>query len=150
MSISPLPPNYLERARVARLLVRVRNCFLDDVNRELATFDLSSAHYAVISMLALGQARSAAGICKEISYDPGAMTRIIDRLEQRQLLRRIPSREDRRKQELELTDRGREFYPEVQARSTMVLERLMATFTQAELSTLEELLGRMAANMERG
>ena len=35
-------------------------------------------------------------ICKGISYDAGAMTRMIDRLEQRGILRRVRVADDRR------------------------------------------------------
>ena len=52
--------------------------------------------FAVLKHLAEGSARTAADLCRFLQYDTGAMTRILDRLEQKGLVRRERSREDRR------------------------------------------------------
>ena len=50
---------------------------------------------------------SASDLCKGISYDAGAMTRMLDRLEGKGLIRRNRSAQDRRLMHLELTEEGR-------------------------------------------
>jgi DNA-binding MarR family transcriptional regulator len=137
-------PSYDRQARVGRLLNRVKSGLEDAMDRELAPCDLTAAQYVVMSILASGRAESSAEICKEIVYDPGAMTRMLDRLEQKNLVRRIYSRENRRTVKLELTEQGRALFPRVMARSRALMERVIGSLSAAELDQLEKLLTRMA------
>src|ERR1700724_4578159 len=86
---------YQPRKSVGYLLSRVRIEMLTALDRELeadrrlAALELSAAHFVIISNLA-GAERpvSASDLCKGISYDAGAMTRMLDRLEHKGLIRR--------------------------------------------------------------
>src|SRR6266581_9606603 len=90
---------------VGPLINRVRLALLEALDSALAPHNVTSAQYVILSTLASG-ADSASQICKGISYDAGAMTRMIDRLEQRGLLRRSRDPGDRRLVNLELTEKG--------------------------------------------
>jgi len=83
---------------IIRLVNRVRVELIDALDRELAQFDITAAQLIVLASVASREADSPAGLCKNISYDPGAMTRMIDRLEQKGLVRRNPNPDDRRLQ----------------------------------------------------
>src|SRR5262245_27580516 len=91
---------------IIRLVNRVRVELIDALDRELAKFDITAAQLIVLALVANKEADSPAGICKNISYDPGAMTRMIDRLEQKGLVRRNPNPDDRRATSLEITTAG--------------------------------------------
>src|SRR5678810_504165 len=75
---------------VIRLINRVRVEVMDALDRELTDFDITAPQLVVLASVANKEADSAAQLCKSISYDPGAMTRMIDRLEQKGLVRRVP------------------------------------------------------------
>jgi DNA-binding MarR family transcriptional regulator len=81
------------------------------LDRELEPLGITAAQFVILVSLALGEADSASGLCRGISYDPGAMTRMIDRLEQKGLIRRTQLPDDRRRQGLELTAEGKAVYP---------------------------------------
>jgi DNA-binding MarR family transcriptional regulator len=68
---------------IVRLINRVRVEIVDALDRELAKFDITAPQLIVLASVANMEADSAAAICKSISYDPGAMTRMIDRIEQK-------------------------------------------------------------------
>jgi DNA-binding MarR family transcriptional regulator len=108
---------------------------------------LSAAQFAVIASLAAGsEPKSAADLCKGISYDAGAMTRMLDRLESKGLLRRRRSADDRRLVHLELTDEGRAAYPRMREMSMAVANRFLHGFSRSEARQLESLLARMIEN----
>jgi DNA-binding MarR family transcriptional regulator len=86
---------------------------LDALDKELATLDVTAAQYIVIALLANGTAVSPSELCKVISYDPGAMTRMLDRLEAKRLIRRVRTNGDRRTVNLELLADGKALYPEM-------------------------------------
>ena len=131
---------------VIRLINRVRVELIDALDRELAPFDISAPQLIVLASVANMEANSAAGLCKSISYDPGAMTRMIDRLEQKGLVRRIPKPEDRRAMNLELTAAGKALYPQLIAAKENVQAQFLRGFSKDEVRLLERLLNRMLEN----
>jgi DNA-binding MarR family transcriptional regulator len=74
------------------------------------------------------------------------MTRMLDRLEAKGLIRRNRSPDDRRLVHLELTDEGRAAYPRMRELSCAVANRFLHGFTKAEARVLESLLTRMLEN----
>jgi len=130
---------------VGPLISRVRVALLDGLDRALAPLNVTAAQYVIVSTLASG-ADSASQLCRGISYDAGAMTRMIDRLEQRGLLRRVRVADDRRTAKLELTDEGKALYPKMRASAMEVINGLLRGFTKAEARQLEDFLKRMLEN----
>ena len=99
------------RTGFGRLLSQVKTELMEALDRELAPLDITAAQYVILATLAEGPTDSASNLCKGVSYDPGAMTRMIDRLERKGLVRRIRCPNDRRRINLELTSEGRAVYP---------------------------------------
>jgi DNA-binding MarR family transcriptional regulator len=130
---------------VGPLINRVRLALLEALDRALSPLNVTSAQYVILSTLASG-ADSASQICKGISYDAGAMTRMIDRLEQRGLLQRVRVADDRRTVRLQLTDEGKALYPKMRASAIEVINGLLRGFTKAEARQLEDFLKRMLEN----
>src|SRR2546429_3411518 len=116
---------------IGPLISRVRVALLESLDRALLPLNVTSAQYVILSTLASG-ADSASQLCRGISYDAGAMTRMIDRLEQRGLLKRVRVADDRRTMKLQLTDEGRARYPERRALAREVTTDLLRAFTKAE------------------
>jgi len=85
-------------------------------------------------------------LCKGISYDPGAMTRMLDRLEQKGLIKRTPRPDDRRTMNLALTAEGKALIPKLAAAKEAVQARFLRGFSKSEVRTLEALLNRMLDN----
>lgn len=133
---------------VGYLMGRARASLLTSLDAALAPFGLSGMQFAVLKHLAEGAADTAAELCRFMHYDTGAMTRILDRLEQRRLLRRERCREDRRIVFLRLTAAGRSQLPRLLALAAQVLEKHLAGFTPAEIAVLTDYLGRMIDNGE--
>ena len=114
---------------------------------ELSALEVTSAQYLIIATLAQREADSAAQLCKSFSYDAGAMTRMVDRLEAKGLVRRRRSSDDRRLINLELTEAGKALYPKMKALSMEVQNRFLAGFSRADVRQLEGYLARMLGNV---
>ena len=131
---------------IIRLVNRVRVELMDALDRELAQFDISAAQLLVLSSVASMEADCASGLCKNISYDPGAMTRMIDRLQQKGLVRRVPRAEDRRAMNLELSAAGRALYPHLIEAKESVQAQFLRGLGADDVRVLEKLLNRMLEN----
>jgi DNA-binding MarR family transcriptional regulator len=144
---------YQPRKGVGYLLNRVRTEMLAALDKDLeadqslAALDISSAQFIILATLAQADTpKSASDLCRGISYDAGAMTRMIDRLEVKGLIRRNRCSDDRRMVYLELTEEGRRAYPRMREISMGVVNRFLRGFTQTEARQLEGYLTRMLEN----
>ena len=142
----PERPAAMPRHGMIKLVNRLRVEMIDALDRKLAQYDISAPQLIVLSSLANGEGTSAAALCKSISYDPGAMTRMIDRLEQRGLIRRVRDTGDRRLTNLQMTDEGKTLYPKLLEAKDEVQAQFLRGFSKEEIQMLEGLLNRMVAN----
>jgi DNA-binding MarR family transcriptional regulator len=145
--------SYQPRKGVGHLLNRVRTEMLAaldaalEADPELSKLEISSAQFIVIAALAMADGvKSASDLCKGISYDAGAMTRMLDRLESKGLILRTRRPDDRRVVYLELTEEGHRTFPRMRQVSMGVVNRFLRGFSQAEARQLESFLTRMLEN----
>ncbi|SRR5258706_4427077 len=136
---------YNPKRSIGGLLGRVKMAMFEALDAELEPLGITAAQYVILMNLANG-VDSASGLCRSVSYDPGAMTRMIDRLERKGLVRRVPCSDDRRVMRLALSEEGKAIYPQLLERSVRVLNRRLRGFTEADVHQLEALLERMLAN----
>jgi DNA-binding MarR family transcriptional regulator len=139
------PKTFDPKTGIGSLIARVRVKLFEALDEELAPFDITAAQYVILVNLANG-VDSASGLCRGVSYDPGAMTRMIDRLERKGFVRRVRSPEDRRVVNLALTEEGKAVYPKLVARAAAATNRRLRGFTKAEAQQLESFLQRMLVN----
>jgi len=139
------PKTFDPKTGIGSLIARVRVKLFEALDEELAPFDITAAQYVILVNLANG-VDSASGLCRGVSYDPGAMTRMIDRLERKGFVRRVRSPEDRRVVNLALTEEGKAVYPKLVARAAAATNRRLRDFTKAEAQQLESFLQRMLVN----
>jgi DNA-binding MarR family transcriptional regulator len=144
---------YQPASCVGQLIYRVRAAQMSALDQELAQdpdlapLEISAAQYTIISVMAKRGVDSGAQLCKDLSYDAGAMTRMIDRLEAKGLVNRRRCPEDRRLMKLELTEAGLAALPKLRACSVRVLNRFLQGFSLAEARQLEGFMVRMLQNV---
>lgn len=134
------------REAIGALIGLARKTMISKIDAELAPFDVSAAQWIVVLLVGENAVASASGLCEKLSYDPGAMTRLLDRLESKGIVRRVRSPEDRRTVQLELTENGKALYPKITAAMLDVNNSLLRGFSRDEVSRLEGYLRRMLAN----
>jgi DNA-binding MarR family transcriptional regulator len=89
-----------------------------------------------------------AELARRMFIDAGAMTRMLDRLEKKQLCKRVRSTDDRRVVQVELTPQGAEAITEVPAVLADVLNAHLAGFSKTEWQALKGYLQRLVDNGE--
>ena len=93
--------------------------------------------------LHVGNVSTVAELARECGLDAGAMTRLLDRLEAKNLCRRVRSVADRRVVNIELTDEGRAAAQEVPSILARVQNEYLAGFTADEWEQLKGYLRRI-------
>ena len=118
--------------------------FLSD--RDVASLEVTSAQFAILKKVLKGKASAACELCKAMDYDRGAMSRMIDRLEKKGLIRRVALAHTRRTRALEVTAAGKAAFPKMQACLSRVVNRMLKGVTSVQVREVERTLRRMLAN----
>jgi DNA-binding MarR family transcriptional regulator len=138
--------NFDPHQAIGALIGRTRKAMIQKIDAELAPLEVSAAQWMIVLLVGEDGAGSAAELCDLLGYDPGAMTRLLDRLEEKGVVRRVRDRGDRRTVRLELTASGKALYPKILAAMVDVFNRLLRGFSRSEVGELEGYLKRMLAN----
>ncbi len=133
---------------VGFMITRLRSALFATVDREVGPWGVSSAQAAILIYIAHGRGNRAADIARDYNYDTGSMTRMIDRLVKKGLLKRVRDEADRRSVRLELTAKAQKLTEKLPAVAARALNHLLRGFSRAELDHLKGLLDRMLANAD--
>ena len=131
---------------IGYLLKRVRSMLSAAVEREIADHDVTYEQWGVLLMILKDRGDTAAMLARGMECDTGSMTRMLDRLEAKQLISRTRSTDDRRRVQLELTQAGKRLAERLVAAIVKVLNRHLDGFSVDELELFKSFLRRMLAN----
>ena len=108
--------------------------------------ELTFSQYIVLKSLAGGTA-SVTELARSTQLDPGAMTRLLDKLETRGIVARVADPADRRALHINLTDAGRVMWDEVNHLGMKVRERAMHGMSEADRVEFMRLLAQARDNL---
>lgn len=115
--------------------------------RSVAGFDLNVRSYSILA-LACGGASPTQRECADfLSLDPSRVVGLVDELEARDLVRRVPSATDRRTKTIEATEDGLRVFALAKAATREAEDRALAHLSDEERSRLRSDL-RVAAAYE--
>jgi DNA-binding MarR family transcriptional regulator len=155
MAIMVTPENFLLETyqvenSVGYLLSRSRTKLAKSLDVALVEHDITHAQGGIVLMLATGKYSTAAELARELYIDSASMTRMIDRLEKRKLIMRMPRGDDRRVINLRLTPDGEKLAQQLPAIYTAVLNRSFIGFSPEEVDLLRGLLRKFLSNETSG
>lgn len=147
----PTPPSevvdYDFGESVGYLIARVKSTMSNLINqRTVAELGVTGQQASVLFMVASGKCVLAAELAREYGIDASAVTRLVDRLEKRGLLKRVRSSEDRRAVRLALTSEGQAIAVRMPAIFTSITGTLMSGLSPEEVGFLKSMLRRVLAN----
>jgi DNA-binding MarR family transcriptional regulator len=128
---------------VGYLLGAVRSRLMQQLDADLSEFGMTAAQFVILRRIADGTAGTAAELCRSLQYDTGSMTRMLDRLEEKSLISRERSPDDRRVVHIRLTQLGNELFPKLRTAAIRNLNQRLAVFNPEELAQFTAYLQRM-------
>ena len=143
------PNDYRPNESVAYLMRRIISLVAHGVERELEPTGLTNAQWVPLLKLHMGLASTVAELARECDLDAGSMTRLLDRLEAKELVRRSRSVDDRRVVNLALTDTGRAAAKGIPDVLCGIQNQLLAGFSVEEWQTMKGYLRRMLETAQR-
>lgn len=130
------------------LLRQVRDALWARMALELSQrgHDLTFSQYITLKKLAGGTC-GVTDLARAADLNPGAMTRLLDRLVEKGLVVRNADASDRRALNIEFTDAGQAIWNDVHECGQRVLEIAMEGMTAAERDQLQRLLVQVRDNL---
>ena len=127
---------------------QLRDGMWAQMERELvkAGHDLTFSQFVTIKKLAGGIA-SVTDLARAAELNPGAMTRLLDRLEDKGLIERVADPEDRRALHIHLTDAGVAIWRDIDQCGHRVHDRAFGDMAQDDRNQLLRLLERVRDNL---
>lgn len=129
------------------LMRRIVGLVSGEIERRMEPLGLTDAQWKPLLRLFASDDSTVANLARNCHLDAGAMTRLLDRLEAKNLCRRIRSVEDRRVVNLELTDEGREAARQIPDVIAEVQAAAAQGFSQEEFDHLKGYLNRILTNV---
>ncbi|GAB4481704.1 MAG: MarR family transcriptional regulator [Anaerolineae bacterium] len=121
---------------------------LDDGDRRLlGEFNLTTSQYAVMRVLDMEKGQRLTTLSEKVLKSKSTVTRIIDQLEQAQLVKRNLDPHDRRAQRVVLTGSGADLLRQVQAAHAQSLHRRLAALDDRERAAFCRALKKLRASL---
>lgn len=144
----PLPENDPHRM-ICRQMKQVTNSLVRRVDRHMQPLELTGMQWEPLLMLWLGRADTVAALARVIQMGDASMSRMLDRLEEKGVLRRERSESDRRVVHLHLTAKGRKVANKLWPIVVDGMHVHLDGFKKDELVAFNDFLCRMLANGAR-
>lgn len=140
------PEAYAAEESVGYLMRRVLASLTLQTGRLLEPDGLTPAQWGPLFKLFFGSATTVADLARQLEMDPGATTRLLDRLEAKGLCRRVRSESDRRVVNVELTPEGSAVAQRIPVALSKVMNAHLSGFSREEWGQLKGFLRRILDN----
>lgn len=143
------PHNFSPKNSLGYLLKTNHTLMHECADRVFANHDITFMQWLALVKLKDGLADTASDLCRTLSHDNGAITRMVDQLENRGFVERERSLQDRRVVKLSITDAGRTKLTELTPPFIENLNRALDPFSAEEFSELNRLLEKLKTCLEQ-
>ncbi|KFC73423.1 MarR family winged helix-turn-helix transcriptional regulator [Massilia sp. LC238] len=131
------------------LISQARNALFAALDKEMLPLDLTASQFVVVISAMRHGARTVNEFCQLARIEPGPMSRLLDRLEAKGIVRRVRDLEDRRQVNVALTDKGVALCPQINAALHKVYAQLLNGFSEQEALAFKHALERILLNAKQ-
>jgi len=136
----------LQNGQLGYLINQARNALFAAVDKEMQPLDLTASQYVVVVGAIRERARTVNEYCQLVGIEAGPMSRLLDRMEAKGIVRKVRDLEDRRQVNVTLTEKGVALYPQITAAIQKVYGQLLSGFSEQEALALKHALEKMLLN----
>ncbi len=111
---------------------------------------LNFTQFRTIKVLSEAESITPSELARALDHDAGALTRLLDRLQEKGYVRRKPRDDDRRVVDVSLTEAGRALWNSIRVTADRVSALAQSNLSAAEQAQLFALLTRVRTTLEGG
>ena len=133
----------MEQERMGYLLTRAAKTIKKKLLRIVSDYDLTQPQYGILRQLYTQGEITSRDLVKQLYMDSSTIMAIVDRLEEKKLIERMPHQQDRRMNMLVLTDLAMQFLPEMLEKADTMDMAMNDIFTSEENIILRQCLTKL-------
>ena len=137
-----------EKQEFARFFREAQVSFSRFYSVALTSVDLTLPQYALLTQLSVSGTISMTEASKRLHVTKPAITNLVDRLEEKKCLRRIPHAKDRRIYLLEILSKGEKVVRNIQKKVFQILLQTLAEFSTHEKELIIRFYGYLASHIK--
>lgn len=139
---------FLMEESVGFMINRLANAMRLELERRLAPFGITAQQWTVVMFCHNSSNATPSELAEALGVDGSAVTRLLDRLEKKGLVRRVTNPNDRRSIRVELLEEGRRLAMTLPPFEQEVVDHFMRGLSGAELAKLKLILRGMMRNVD--
>lgn len=143
------PENFEPETSLGYLVRRANQIGQVTLEPMFASEGLTGVQWSALVCIHFGRGRTCAELARELNHDKGAMTRLIDIMEERGWVTRHRDNEDRRVINLELTDAGEEVAQRCRRRVIDYWNEWLADWSDEDIEQAIRVMRRLRDTIER-
>lgn len=120
----------------------------DYVNKHIQSHGLNPTEFAVLELLYHKGDQPLQKIGEKILLASGSITYVVDKLEQKELLKRKACPKDRRVTYATITEKGKQFMDEIFPKHQQLIENMMSVLSEEEQETAIRLIKNIGLNVK--
>jgi MarR family transcriptional regulator, multiple antibiotic resistance protein MarR len=140
------PETYTPQGSLVYLMVRNKSIYQRLADMRLADLGITASQMSVLMMVGHGEKATISSISQLWGINAAATVRIVQKLEEMQLIKKLPSNKDGRVTHLSLTTTGKRLIKYIPDRLCDLLNHSLMGFTLKEFEQLKSFLLRIEAN----
>jgi len=139
-------PTYIKNQCLGFLMKKAFQCIVGHADDALQSFELTYAQFMVLDQLHISGPTSLLNLAKDLDLDPGALTRSIDRLELKGLIKRVRTEQDKRMSQIELTAKSQGLIKTIPSLLAEVMNQHLQGFERDDYERLIHALNQLIKN----
>ena len=139
----------LQNGQFGYLLSQARNALFAALDKEMAPLDLTASQFVVVIGAMRKRAQTVTEFGRLAGIEPGPMSRLLDRMEAKGIIRKVRDGADGRQVNVELTEKGVALYPQVDAGMQKVYRQLLKGFDEQEAVAFKHALEKILLNAQQ-
>jgi DNA-binding MarR family transcriptional regulator len=136
----------LKNVQFGYLITQARNALFAALDREMLPLDLTASQFIVVIGAMRKRAQTVNEFGRLAGIEPGPMSRLLDRMEAKGIVRKVRDLQDGRQVNVVLTAKGCALYPQVNAGLQKVYGQLLKDFTEQEAAAFKQSLEKILLN----
>ena len=120
------------------------------MDQSLSEFNLTGSQFEILRQVLSQDGIELRALQERLHISSATITRLVDGLVSRGLVRRVTNVQDARVKQLFVSDLGQELGQEVHRRAAEIEARMMSGFSPAEKALAKEFCARMVSNLGAG
>ena len=133
-------------ARLQGSVTTLVNVLFRGIRERVSPFDLAVVEYSIFATCFANESITISGLARHVPIDIGRISRIVSRLEDRELVRKVRPADDRRVVNVEMTGEGRALALELMGSVQEHYANVVRGISEQELADLADIIERMTAN----